>query len=140
MTRRVREDGAVELEAPDLRFVIARHAPGVVSVTIHGDDRDQLGAAPFAELEAELARHSPLTVLFDTVGTSGAATPVREAWTSWFAANRSRLRAVHVLTSTKFVTTAIDVARHFSRTGELIQITTDRAAFDRVRESASRRR
>ncbi len=139
-TRSVREDGAVQLEAPDLRFVITRNAPGVVTVEIHGDDRDQLGAAPFVELEAELARHTPLTVFFDTERTSGAATPVRVAWTGWLASNRSRLRAVHVLTSTRFVTTAIDVARHFSRTGELIQITTDRAAFDQLRERAGRKR
>lgn len=129
-TRTVRDDGAVALAAPSLDIVIARLAPGVVRVEIRGDDRDQLGAQPFAELDAELARHVPLTLFFDLEHTSGATTPVREAWTAWIARNQSRLRAVHVLTSTRFVTTTIDVARHFSRTGDLIRLGSDRAAFD----------
>jgi hypothetical protein len=131
--------GATELCAPDLRFVVQRRAPGVVVVEIHGADNDQLGAAPFAALDAELARHAPATLFFDTTESSGAITPVREAWTRWLAQNRARLAAVHILTSTKFVQTAIGVAKHFSRTGDLIRITDDRALFERLLEAETRR-
>ena len=140
MTRTIAKGGTVELTAPDLRFTVSRRAPGVLLVEIHGDDRDQLGALPFAELEAELARHAPSTIFFDTSHTSGARTGVREAWTAWFTRNQARLTAVHVLTSTKFVSTAIGVAKHLSRTGELIRIASDRSAFERALTTEIERR
>jgi hypothetical protein len=138
--RRARSDGAVELEESGVRIVVARRRGGVVLVEIHGEDRDQLGAAPFVELDGELARHAPLALFFDVAGTSGATTPVREAWTAWLARHRASLREVHVLAPERFVRNAIDVARHFSRTGDLIRIDTDRVAFERALEDASRRR
>jgi hypothetical protein len=127
---------STELVGPGLRFVVRRRAPGVLAVEIHGDDRDQLGTQPFAALDAELSRHSPATLFFDTTETSGATTAVRQAWTTWLAQNRTRLTAVHILTSSKFVSTAVGVAKHFSRTGELIRIGDDRAAFERVLATA----
>jgi hypothetical protein len=140
VSRQIASDGTVELTAPGLRFVVSRRAPGVILVEIHGDDRDQLGALPFAELEAELARHAPSTLFFDTSQTSGARTEVREAWTAWFARNKSRLTAVHVLASSRFVSTAIGVAKHLSRTGELIRIADSKEAFDRALAAEIERR
>lgn len=132
ITRRQLPDGTTELAAGGVRFTFKRLRPGALLMTIHGDDRDELGAAPFKELESELARHTPLELLIDTSDSSGTVSSVREAWTEWLKNNRPRLKRVSILASTRYVNVTIGVAKLFSRTGDLIQIYSDRALFDQA--------
>jgi hypothetical protein len=128
--REVLPDGAVQLKGDDCSFLFRAPRPGVLFVSISGYDVGELGSAPLDEMSAVIARHRPVELFFDTTETQGLTTKVREAWTEWFAANQPAIRRVSVLTSSKLVHLAISVAKLFSRTGELMQIYSERAAFE----------
>ncbi len=130
ITRRTHPDGTTELAAAGLRFVYQRPRPGVLLMRIHGDDRNQLGDAPFAELDAELARHPALDLFVDTAASPGAISEVREAWTDWLRRNRHRLARVTILAATRYLEVTINVAKLFSRTGDLIRVHSDRGRFE----------
>ena len=62
-------------------------------------------------------------------------TPVREAWTAWFMRHQAQLQRVTVLVSDKLINSAVGVAKHFSRTGDLIRLVTEPARFDELTRS-----
>ncbi|MCA1664956.1 MAG: hypothetical protein LC659_11915 [Myxococcales bacterium] len=124
---------AVELRgADDTRFVLRRLRAGVLLAQISGDDRGTLGEAPFSELERALAARQPVELFFDLRGAVGAVGGVRDAWTDWFQQERRRLKRVSILTNSRFITLTVEIAKLFSRTGELIQIYSDRLLFEQA--------
>ncbi len=135
MTRDTLPDGTHRLRAGGLTFLYTRLRPGALLVRIQGNDRGQLGALVFEELNTELSIAPPLVLFVDTTAAEGAAPGVSEAWTAWFQTNRSRLKEVHILVASKVLDLTINVSKHFSRTGELIQIHSDPSHF----EAAARR-
>lgn len=135
MNRDTLPDGSLRLRASGLTFLYTRLRPGALLVRIQGDDRGQLGALVFEQLNAELSISPPLALFVDTTAAEGAAPGVSEAWTAWFQTNRPRLKEVHILVASKVVDLTINVSKHFSRTGELIQIHSDASHF----EAAARR-
>lgn len=128
--REVLDDGSIRLAAEGCSFVYARLRPGAVLVTIGGRDTGALGDAPLDELAAEIRRYPPVDLYIDTRDTTFVAPSVSDAWTSFFSANHAQLRRVHILVGSRFVHLKIEVAKLFSRTGELIQIDADAARFD----------
>lgn len=127
--REIRKDGSISLQSPGCTFVYQRLRPGVLLVTITGDDKGEFGMAPLQELDAEIARGGPLALFVDTRAARGAATSVTEDWTAWFAANQKNLRSVTILATSKFVHLIVSIAKHLSRTGEMIRIYTEDAPF-----------
>ncbi|MFP2926459.1 hypothetical protein ACLESO_14810 [Pyxidicoccus sp. 3LG] len=130
MDREQLPDGSLRLREGTVSFVYHPLRSGALLVRIQGYDRGELGVAPFEPLHAELARHPRLDLLVDTRDTEGATAAVSNAWTAWFQENRARLGEVHILVASRFVALTVNVAKHFSRTGELIRIHSDPATFE----------
>jgi hypothetical protein len=129
---------AVELRADDgTRFVLSRLRAGVLLLRISGDDRGALGRAPFDELDREVTRDLPAELFIDLRDAAGASSEVREAWTDWFQRRRGALKRVSILASSRFVNLTVEVAKLFSRTGELIQIYSDPSLFAHAASSAT---
>lgn len=136
--REILKDGTVCLRSAGCTFVYRRLRAGAVLVTITGDDKGEFGLAPLQELDAEIARGVPLSLYVDTRAARGAATSVSEDWTAWFANNQKGLRAVSILATSKLVHLIVSIAKHLSRTGEMIRIYTEEARFEEevAREAA----
>jgi hypothetical protein len=109
-----------------------RLRPGVLLAQIIGYDRGALGRAPFDEIERQLARPQPVELFFDLRDAAGAVGEVRHAWTEWFQRTRPHLARVTVLASSRFVNLTLEIAKLFSRTGELIQIYSDQLLFEQA--------
>ncbi len=123
-------DGSLKLSAGGVTYTVTRLRPGAMRVCIQGFDRGETGDAIFELLRAELSQHVPLDLLVDTRATEGATAVVSNAWTAWFQEQRPRLGEVHILVASKFVSLTVNVAKHFSRTGELIRVYSDAGPFE----------
>jgi hypothetical protein len=133
--RAVQADGSVQLSAGNCTFHYGRLKPGVLRVTIVGNDRGQFGAAAVDEVTEEFKRFGePLALFFDLRGTPGPSTPVMELWTAWFAANHGKLRRVVLLVppDSKVLHLTVSIAQHLSRTGNLLRICADTQEFERA--------
>jgi hypothetical protein len=123
-------DGRTRFEAGDASFVFKRLRPGVLLVTIGGNDTGQFGTHTLDEIRQEMQRHPPLELFVDARDAVGVALSVSEEWTRFFSLNRSQLSRVSVLVSSKLVSLTVAIAQHLSRTGNLIQIYSDPETFD----------
>lgn len=92
-------------------------------------DTGELGTVPMDELRGDVGHGKPIELFFDLTGAVGAAVPVQDAWGAWFAHHRAMLTGVNILVSGKYMQFTIDVVKLFSRTGELIRLYLDPAAF-----------
>ncbi|HYF51062.1 MAG TPA: hypothetical protein VEJ63_16735 [Planctomycetota bacterium] len=115
-------------------FTYERLKPGVLLVTIRGDDHGQFGTATIDEVNAEFERFGPLALLVDTTEASGPTTAVMEAWTAYFAANRKKLKTVCILVNaeSKLLHLTVRIVKHLSGTGGLLQIVDERKAFEEM--------
>lgn len=121
-TREVLPDGTVRLSAQGCSFTYNRPRPGVTLVRINGVDKGQFGQAALDELREDLLRHPPVELFVDTGPQASANLPVQETWTGWFRAHRSELKAVNILVRSSYMHFTAEVAKLFSRTGELIRV------------------
>lgn len=128
--REILDDGSIRLTTKGCAFVYTRLRPGAVLVTITGRDTGELGSEPLDELLAEVKRYPPVNLYVDTRNATFAAAEVRDAWTNFFSVHRAHLRRVRILVGSRFLQLAIEVAKLFSRTGELIQVDADAPRFD----------
>ena len=125
MNREVLEDGSVRLTDGSCSFLYERPAPGIIVLTISGDDRGQFGTATVDEVAAEFSRATqPLKLFVDTRNATGPTRDVMETWTAWFAANHSRLDRVLILVppESQLLHLTVSIAQHLSRTHGLIRI------------------
>jgi hypothetical protein len=130
MERETLADGTLRLREKDCTLTYTRLRPGVLLVRIIGFDRGELIREEIEQLDAELAAHTPLALLVDLRWAEGATKVVSDAWTEWFRDRKPQLREVHILVMTKFLDVTVNVAKLFSRTGELIQVYSDISRFD----------
>ena len=126
-------DGTVRLIGSDgCTFTYRKLWPGAMLVVIEGFDTGVLGDAPLDIMTAEAQRTGRLELYVDARKVSGVTTPVREAWTQWFQRHQGSLKHVTVLVADKLVNSAVGVAKHFSRTGDLMRVISDPARFDEL--------
>jgi hypothetical protein len=136
--REVLPDGSIELSANGCSMTLARPRSGALLVTIKGYDAGDIGDAPFAWINEEIARGGPVDLLVDLRAAVGAKTEVREAWTRWFQEHGQETRGIVILVASKFLQVAAEVAKLFSRMGDRITILTDAGAFEKAVSGASR--
>jgi hypothetical protein len=110
-------------------MVLTRLGPGIVLLRAAGYDTGQFGEAPFEWLEREMGRHGRLEVFVDTREMFNAVHAVAEGWSAWIKRHQTRLTRMNLLTASKYVHMTIEVAKLFSRTGELMRIYTQASAF-----------
>jgi len=130
MERETLPDGSLRLREGGCTHTFTLLRPGVMLVRITGYDRGELGVAAFEPIDAELSDKLPLALLVDVSKAEGATRPVSDAWTEWFRTRRPHLKEVHILVASKFLDFIVNVAKHFSRTGELIQVHSDARRFE----------
>jgi hypothetical protein len=130
-------DGRLQLRAGRCSFTYERVRPGVLVVVIEGSDKGQFGTAALDEIRLELLRQRPLELFVDAEAASMVAVEVSKEWTQFFSLNREHLTRVSVLVGSKAIELTVAIAQHLSRTGNLLQIYSDRELFD-ARLAASR--
>jgi hypothetical protein len=126
----VQRDEPVRLTGQSCSFTFRRLRPGVMLVAITGFDRGEHGARALDEMQAEITRFGPLHLFVDARDATGATTAVSDAWTAWFQASSKSLRQVRILVGSRHLKQTVAVSKLFSRTGDLIRIESDPAAFD----------
>jgi hypothetical protein len=132
-------DRRTRLEAGDGSFEFAPLRDNVLHVTIAGQDLGQFGYAALDEIGLALLRKPPLELFIDAEQATSVSVDVSRQWTQFFSTNRQQLKRVSVLTGSKLVNLTVAIAQHLSQTGNLIQIYSDRALFDKmIADSASR--
>ncbi|HEY0459514.1 MAG TPA: hypothetical protein VGC97_10285 [Pyrinomonadaceae bacterium] len=135
--REILPGGSVRLSSGDCTFLYERPRAGVLHVTISGYDSGQFGTATLDEILLAINREGRLELFVDAREASGAGVGVSEDWTRFFSANREKLLRVHVLTgSSKVLHLTVAIARHLSRTGNLIQIYSEPEQFAKKLEPA----
>jgi len=127
--REAAADGSVKLSAGRCTFTFTRPAPGVVDVRIAGTDKGQFGTAALDEIALAIVRERPIELFVDASEASMPAVAVSQEWTRFFKLNRKDLKRVSVLVSSKSVKLTIEIAKHLSETGNLIQVYSDPALF-----------
>jgi hypothetical protein len=120
--------------------LLARPKHDVLVVTITGYDKGQFGTAPFDEIGGVLAIAAPLELFVDARDASGATVRVSQDWTGFLSRRKSDFKRVHVLVGSKMVELTVEIARHLSRTGSLIQIYSDPELFGAQLTAATRNR
>jgi hypothetical protein len=136
------DEGELRLQAPSGRctFVFRRPKPGVVLLTASGDDRGELGSLPRDVLEREAAQHGPLRLFLDARELSDASGPTRQDWTRWLQQRRgATLAGVSILVGSRYLGLVMDVAKHLSGTGDLVQVLAEPAAFSKALSVAAGR-
>ena len=129
ITQQTLPDKRLQLSVPGCSFTYARVRPGVLLVTIAGNDKGEFGTRTLDEIRLELLRHRPLELLVDASEVVGVAVSVSSEWTQFFALNRADLKRVSVLVGSKAVELTVAIAQHLSQTGRLVQIYSDPALF-----------
>jgi hypothetical protein len=130
VTREILPRGLIRLSSGRASFEFARPRPGRLLVTIKGMDNGQFGPSTLDEITAALNREGSIELFIDARDALGVTAGVSDEWTRFFIAQQSRLRRVHVLAASKGVTLAVSIAKHLSRTGDLIQIYSDPGVFE----------
>lgn len=114
---------------------IRRPVPGVVVIVVTGTDVGQHGDGPFLALAEDLAG-GPFELFVDARASRGVTIDVSAQWAVWLAGKRASLRAVHMLTGSRFVQLTVNFVRSFADLGELMRVYTEPAPFDRALEEA----
>ena len=130
--RELVENGSVRLTSDQCTFLFEHPQPGVLLITIDGDDTGQFGNAALDEIAQEFSRfNAPVHVFVDARGAIGPSTGVMEKWTAWLAANKHKLTKLDVLVpeKSKLLHLTVSIAKHLSRTGDLIGIHSELEEF-----------
>ncbi|OJT19039.1 hypothetical protein BO221_36605 [Archangium sp. Cb G35] len=135
--RETLEEGSVRLSSERCSYTYRRLRPGVVFIRLVGDDKGEFGDAPRDELREDLSRYAPVELFFEMDESTGANLPVQEAWTEWFSTWRPALKSVSILTRSKYMHVSVEIAKLFSRTGELIRVYLDPEPFHEAIQRAA---
>lgn len=114
---------------------IARPAPGIVILTISGNDVGEFGDLPFRELTRELkkCRSKRLLDLYvDARETNGATINVSAEWAVWLFHHRAELRQVTMLTGSRFIQVTANFVRRFAGMGGAMTVTSDATSFEAI--------
>ena len=129
--RETLDGNTIRLSADRCSFTYRRLKPGIVLMTIAGNDHGQFGAAAIDEVNAEFERFGIVTLYVDTRAAAGPSTSVMEAWTAYFSANRSKLRRVSIMVppESKLLHLTVSIVQHLSGMGGVLQIFGDVERF-----------
>jgi hypothetical protein len=129
-SREATPDGRVILKSGRCTFEFSRRGRGVLEVRIEGTDKGQFGTAALDEIALAIVRERPIELFVDASKASMPTVEVSKEWTHFFSLNRKDLKRVSVLVGSRSVELTVAIAQHLSRTGNLIQIYSDRSLFD----------
>jgi len=129
--RETLNDGSVRLRSESCTFIYTRLRPSVLLVSISGQDNGEFGSAPLLEIQQEFTRYrQPVELFVDATEVVSAAGQVSDEWAAWFLANQKWLKRVEILAPSRPIHLTISIAKHLSRTGQLIRIHSDPREFE----------
>jgi uncharacterized protein (DUF1786 family) len=117
-------------------LTLQQPAPGLVVLRIAGSDVGEFGEAPMQALSGWLDGGGPVDFFIDAREVRGASIEVSGDWALWLARNRERLRAVTMLTGSRFIQVTAEFVRRFSALDGIMRVSTDPAAFDAAVDEA----
>ena len=127
---RLSEPRAIEYKGISGTMSIRRPALAVVLVEFSGHDAGDFGAAPFREIEKDIAAYGSVALFIDARNGKGASIDVSGEWAVWLKSRAAALREIHMLTGSRFIRLSADFVRRFAELGEAMRLYTDGAAFD----------
>lgn len=112
-------------------FTYRRLKPGVLLLTIIGDDLGHFGSATLDELNAEFDRFGSMSLYVDAQAAEGPATEVMEAWTAFFASNQKKFKriVILVLPESKLLHLTVKIVQHLSGVGKIFRVVSDPRNF-----------
>ncbi len=130
ITREIASDGSVVVTDARCKIVFRRIRPKAVEIQIAGIDNGQFGTAMIDEVAVALLRERPLELFIDASDASMPAVSVAKGWTHFFALNRDSLKRVRILVGSRALELTMEIVRHLSDTGHLMQIYSDRELYE----------
>lgn len=130
------DDQSLSYETPTCRLRITRVARGRLLLELTGRDLGELGEGPFNDVERILNDWGTAELFIDARKATGATLEVSGSWAIFFAANKSRLTQVSMLTGSPFIQMSANVVKRFSELGEKMRLYTDAPAFEAALHAA----
>jgi hypothetical protein len=133
-----REDGTTTFLGEHSTLEVRRPCPGVLLVTISGNDVGEFGSAPLVEITPD-AKRGPLHLFIDARRGQTASMDVSHEWAAWMKEHHSALESISMLTGSKFIQLTASFVRSFADLGEKMRIYTSADAFDEELATVIRR-
>ncbi len=130
IVREISPGGGVAIRDAHCQYVLRRLRSDALEVEIVGTDRGQFGSAAIDEVTLALFREPELTLFVDASRASFSVPSVSRAWARFFDTNRRQLKRVAILASSRGMEVTMGIVRHLSDTAHLIQIYSDREAYE----------
>lgn len=106
-------------------------------IVVTGSDVGEHGDAPFVALGNDVAR-GPLELFVDARESRGVTIDVSAQWAVWLVGQRAALRAVTMLTGSRFVQVTARFVENFADLGEIMRVYTEAAPFEQALDAAIR--
>lgn len=133
------QPGSSEISTPQCKILCLRPRPGVAVVQIIGIACGSLYEALFNHLEPDLVSDAPVELFVDTRSANGSAINIVD-WVNFISQDHGLFECVHVLVASTVISLSVNIIKHLSRTGDLIQIYTEPATYNRHLQRAMSRR
>jgi hypothetical protein len=111
-------------------LAISRFSCGVIVLRISGSDVGEFKAAPMLALNDWLAGSDPIALFIDARDVRGASIEVSGEWARWLSMHRPELKAVTMLTGSRFIQMTADFVRRFAELEAIMRIYANPVAFD----------
>jgi len=134
IVREIANDGSIVIRDEKCACSFRRLRAGAIEVRIAGTDSGQFGTAVIDEVALAIVREGSIELLLDATESSIMSVTVTTAWARFFELNRQNLQRVTILATSKATTLAMGLVRYLSRTGDLIQILSDRVRYEARRQ------
>ncbi len=121
---------SIEYEGVHSGLTIRRPAPGVAVVILSGSDIGEFGDLPMRELQKDVTQFNTIELFIDARAVRGASIEVSAEWALWMRAHRTSFKHVNMLTGSRYIQITAAFVRRFSGLADLMNVFTDRAAFD----------
>ena len=120
----------IQYDGIHCRLAIDQFAGGVVVMRISGSDVGEFGDAPMLSLNDWLTSLDHVEFFIDAGDVRGASIEVSGDWAQWLARHKAQLRAVTMLTGSRFVQITAEFVRRFAELEGVMRICTERAVFE----------
>jgi len=134
--REIANDGSVVIRDSRCGFVFRRLRAGIVEIRITGTDNGQFGTTIIDEITLALYRERSIRLFVDASEGTILPASVSSAWARFFELNVSSLERVMILATSKATSLTMQIIRHLSGTGDLVQVLSDPDLYEARKAAA----
>jgi hypothetical protein len=121
---------SIEYEGVHCSLTIRRPVRGVAVVVLSGSDTGEFGDLAMRELQKDVACFSTIELFIDAGAVRGASIEVSAEWALWMRVHRASFKRINMLTGSRYVQITASFVRRFAGLADLMNVFTERAAFD----------